>query len=315
MGWSGGTFSRVHNFSADASAGIQAQASRFDAEFNEYKAGLEKCWTLDGQNTPTANLSMGGYKLSNTGAATSAGDYTKVSQAYKQSIIYLASTSAASGLFDGLTDGMEITLQKGYFNEFSGTGSTSATNIIISSVTAPILDRNRQPAANSELPNTSREKNKRLVYDASAAAWIDLNPHYSDSAENTAMMMTQADTTASNNSTNMGSWFQVKDQTAILTFGNDAIAMSASVSCRYINIPYGPLPQWLFRNMNVDRALGTIHLDVGGTVHPIRLYWDKSRGTVVGEKFTHTGFAAGSVVTFKANQTISFFIGKTDGNY
>lgn len=314
MGWSGGTFSRVHNFSADASAGIQAQASRFDAEFNEYKAGLEKCWTLDGQNTPTANLSMGGYKLSNTGAATSAGDYTKVSQAYKQSIIYLASTSANDGLFNGLTDGMEITLQKGYSNEFSGTGSTSATNIIISSVTAPILDRNRQPAANNVTPATSRERNKRLVYDASAAAWIDLNPRYSDSAENTGTMINAAGTTASNNSTNIGSWFHVEDQTAILTFGNDATAMSASVSCRYIKIPYGPLPQWLFRNMNVDRGLGTIHVDVGGTVTPIRLYWDKSGGTILGEKISG-GFSAGNVVTLKANQTISFFIGKTDGNY
>tara|TARA_R100001594_G_scaffold16485_3_gene34040 strand:+ start:13778 stop:14722 length:945 start_codon:yes stop_codon:yes gene_type:complete len=314
MGWSGGTFSRVHNFSADASAGIQAQASRFDAEFNEYKAGLEKCWTLDGQNTPTANLSMGGYKLSNTGAATSAGDYTKVSQAYKQSIIYLASTSANDSLFNGLTDGMEITLQKGYSNEFSGTGSTSATNIIISSVTAPILDRNRQPAANNVTPATSRERNKRLVYDASAAAWIDLNPRYSDSPVMTAMMMTQADTTASNNSTGLNFWFDVQDQTAILIFNNTGSAMSASVSCRYINMPYGPLPQWIFRNMNVDRPLGTIHLDVGGTVHPINLYWDKSRGAVVGEKITG-GFSAGSVVTFKANQTISFYIGKTDGNY
>ena len=314
MGWSGGTFSRVHNFSADASAGIQAQASRFDAEFNEYKAGLEKCWTLDGQNTPTANLSMGGYKLSNTGAATSAGDYTKVSQAYKQSIIYLASTSANDGLFNGLTDGMEITLQKGYFNEFSGTGSTSATNIIISSVTAPILDRHRQPAANSEPFDTGRQRNKRLVYDASAAAWIDLHPRYSDSPVMTAMMMTQADTTASNNSTGLNFWFDVQDQTAILIFNNTGSAMSASVSCRYINMPYGPLPQWIFRNMNVDRPLGTIHVDVGGTVHPINLYWDKSRGAVVGEKITG-GFAAGNVVTLKANQTISFYIGKTDGNF
>jgi hypothetical protein len=47
MPWDGnGTFDRVHNFSADASAGIQAQAARFDAEFDGFKTGLENCVTV-----------------------------------------------------------------------------------------------------------------------------------------------------------------------------------------------------------------------------------------------------------------------------
>ena len=90
MAWSGGgTFNRVHNFSADASAGIQAQAERFDAEFDGYKTGLENCQTLTGETTPTANLPMGGFRHTGVSKATSINEYLRVDQASNQVAIFV----------------------------------------------------------------------------------------------------------------------------------------------------------------------------------------------------------------------------------
>jgi len=81
MPWTGGgQFTRVHNFSADAAADIQAQADRFDAEFDGIATGLENCVTLTGETTPTTNIAMGGFKHTGVAAATSADQYLRFDQ-------------------------------------------------------------------------------------------------------------------------------------------------------------------------------------------------------------------------------------------
>jgi hypothetical protein len=91
MPWNGsGTFNRVHDFTDDAAADIQAQADRFDAEFDGIVTGLENCQTLDGQTTPTAIIPMGGFKHAGVAAATSADQYLR----YDQVASFSATTSA-----------------------------------------------------------------------------------------------------------------------------------------------------------------------------------------------------------------------------
>jgi len=51
-----------------------------DAEFDGIVDGLENCVTLDGQTTPSANLPMGGFRHTNTGAATARTQYGRVSE-------------------------------------------------------------------------------------------------------------------------------------------------------------------------------------------------------------------------------------------
>jgi hypothetical protein len=81
MPWNAsGTFNRVHDFTDDAAADIQAQADRFDAEFDGIVTGLENCQTLDGQTTPTAIIPMGGFKHAGVAAATSSDQYVRYDQ-------------------------------------------------------------------------------------------------------------------------------------------------------------------------------------------------------------------------------------------
>src|SRR3990167_2142246 len=81
MGWTGtGSYSRVHSFSADSSASIKILASRMDAEFDDFASAMTVAVAKDGQNTPTANLPMGGFRHNNVGAAASATNYLRASQ-------------------------------------------------------------------------------------------------------------------------------------------------------------------------------------------------------------------------------------------
>jgi hypothetical protein len=80
MGWSGSDFSRTHNFSADASAGINILASRVDEEFDNFETGLEACLKIDGTNAPDADFDMDGYKHTDVGAATSTNHYLRLDQ-------------------------------------------------------------------------------------------------------------------------------------------------------------------------------------------------------------------------------------------
>lgn len=180
MGWSGGTFSRVHNFSADASAGIQAQASRFDAEFDEYKAGLENCVTRDGQNAASGNLPMGGNKHTGVGAATSASEYLRADQATQQTGIYVTGVvsghnfSASAPVFPAaLSDGMKISVHSSA-NFTGGSATASAVQIIVNGLSAPVVDYNgRYPIQQTLIPSG---RTREFVYNSADAAWQASQP-------------------------------------------------------------------------------------------------------------------------------------------
>ena len=69
-----GTFLRINNWTADATAKIKIQADRHDAQDNDFAAGLSNVICKDGQSQPTNDLPMNGHKLTNLGAPTNDSD-------------------------------------------------------------------------------------------------------------------------------------------------------------------------------------------------------------------------------------------------
>jgi hypothetical protein len=65
-----GTYVRVHDFTADATAGIAIRADRMDAEFDAITTALSTCLTKDGQTTPTGAIPMGSQKITGLGTPT-----------------------------------------------------------------------------------------------------------------------------------------------------------------------------------------------------------------------------------------------------
>lgn len=84
MGWSGGTYTKGNNatggWAGDASLGIGIEAGRHDTQDDDFTAGINNCIAKDGQNTPTQNLPMGGYKHTGVANASANDEYTTQGQ-------------------------------------------------------------------------------------------------------------------------------------------------------------------------------------------------------------------------------------------
>lgn len=81
MAWSGGIYTRTNGtysgalvWSSDAAAAVKIRADRHDTHDEDLADGINNCLTKDGQNSPTANISWGTFKITNLGDGTAATD-------------------------------------------------------------------------------------------------------------------------------------------------------------------------------------------------------------------------------------------------
>jgi len=80
MSWSSSGFARIHNWSADASAGIDILATRMDEDTDDIVNGIDQCINKAGLNAATANLGMGGYRHLSVMKAEAHDEYARVDQ-------------------------------------------------------------------------------------------------------------------------------------------------------------------------------------------------------------------------------------------
>lgn len=89
MAWSGGTYTRTNGtytgtlvWTQDAAANIDILASRHDTHDQDLASGINSTLHKGGQNSPTANIDWGGFKITGLGNGVSATD----AAAYGQTI-------------------------------------------------------------------------------------------------------------------------------------------------------------------------------------------------------------------------------------
>ena len=75
-----GIFNRIYNWVNDAANGINILSTRMDAETQGIADGLSNCITRDGQSPPTADIPMGGRKITGLANATNPTDAVNLSQ-------------------------------------------------------------------------------------------------------------------------------------------------------------------------------------------------------------------------------------------
>jgi len=190
LGWNGsGGYTRAENFSADSSAGIRILATRMDTEFNDFASAMTLALTRNGQNSPTANIPMAGFRLVNVGAAASAEDYIRAKEFIRDipiyavehaalttvvnaSVPYYASVSAGQSPPDGarlrvLLGGTKtsVSCDMFLFTPLNTSAGGQAHR-------APIWTRGRKFDPNSLRGGQVYD----FVYDASASGWNTLNP-------------------------------------------------------------------------------------------------------------------------------------------
>jgi hypothetical protein len=109
-------------------------STAFNALTADLATGLSTCLTKDGQSTPTANIKLGGYKLTNVGAPTLSGDALVFGQAATVSgvtitgltgLVKANGSSAATAATAG-TDYVSPTAATNFTATQTFTGSTSA---------------------------------------------------------------------------------------------------------------------------------------------------------------------------------------------
>lgn len=83
MPWAAGTFSRANGptgWQDDQAADIGIEAGRHDTQDNDFRDGINDTINKAGQNTPTANLPMGGYKHTGVANASANDQYAAYGQ-------------------------------------------------------------------------------------------------------------------------------------------------------------------------------------------------------------------------------------------
>jgi hypothetical protein len=144
MAWSGGTFTRSNGATGwqdDAAASIGITASRHDTLDNDLATGINTCLTKDGQNTPTADLPMGGFKHTNVANATARTEYARVSQIQDNAYLYAGTSTgtanaqviAPSPAYSSVVVGSRFTFKAGITNTGATTlnvGSSGAFSLL-----------------------------------------------------------------------------------------------------------------------------------------------------------------------------------------
>lgn len=130
MGWSGGVFSRVHDWTTDDGNGVAILSSRMDAEDDNFATGINNCLTKDGQNTPTGNLPMGTYRHTGVGAGAALTDYLRLDQLHDRNDIAYATAGGTANVLT-LTLSPAVTAyaagQVFHFKMLAGTNSGATT--------------------------------------------------------------------------------------------------------------------------------------------------------------------------------------------
>ncbi|NDF13036.1 MAG: hypothetical protein EB060_09525 [Proteobacteria bacterium] len=108
MAWNGsgsfqrtnGSFSGASVWEDDANAGFDIVDSRHDNHDQDLAQGIDNCLTKDGQNSPTADLSMNTFKHTNVGDGTARNHYATVGQLQDQTV---QAVSAVGGTANAIT--------------------------------------------------------------------------------------------------------------------------------------------------------------------------------------------------------------------
>lgn len=138
-----GSFSLIFNWQQDALNSINISSSRMMGQENDIAAGLSLCITKDGQQTPTANLPMGGFKLTNMGNATAQGNAVSVQDVQNGSVVTLTSVAGTDTITANTAPSIGSYAKGQEFLLFpAGANTTNAVTLNINGLGAKSVTKN-----------------------------------------------------------------------------------------------------------------------------------------------------------------------------
>lgn len=156
-------FSRLRNWVTDQSNGIGIRADYHDSEDDNFAAGINASLNIAGLNSPTANISLGGFKFTNAGAGTGATDYATVAQVQTRVVAYAADSVGTDAYAITLSPALGAYAVGQSFYFAAGTANTGAATLNISGLGAKTIKKDY----NVDLGDGDIAQNKiiHVVYD------------------------------------------------------------------------------------------------------------------------------------------------------
>lgn len=143
MPWSAGTFSRNNGSTSGATAWAQLDAGgeailspRHDTADQDLATGINETLHKGGQNTPTANLPMGGFKHTGVANGTATNHYAAVGQVQNSSFHWAGTSSGDDTITASLTPNLTAYADGQVFRFIAGGTNTGAATLNINSVGA-----------------------------------------------------------------------------------------------------------------------------------------------------------------------------------
>ena len=100
MPWNGsGGITWTYNWTSDAAANIKILASRQDGQWSDAKTVIENTICRDGQNSPSANIAWGGYKITGLGTATARTDAASLGVVQDGTGTYIGTDTGTAGAY------------------------------------------------------------------------------------------------------------------------------------------------------------------------------------------------------------------------
>lgn len=175
MAWSGGSFTRVHDWTTDAGSAINIEASRMDAEDDNFATGIDSCIHKGGQNAATADLPMGGNRHTGVDNAAARTDYASAADVQDQDLIYAVDSGAADAYVITLPVSLGA-LEEGQRVVFrSSATNTGASTIAVNGLAATAIQTPDGNALTAGMVVTGGYY--EVTYDANGSRFVLTSPH------------------------------------------------------------------------------------------------------------------------------------------
>ena len=139
-----GTF-QINSTGQPVVTGTVISSTAFNALTADLATGLSTCITKDGQTTPSANIPLGGYKITNLAAGTNATDAVNYSQLQSSAAKYL-SVSGTDTITASLTPALTVYTAGDTFSFTVANTNTTSVTINIDSLGAKAITRDGSTA-------------------------------------------------------------------------------------------------------------------------------------------------------------------------
>lgn len=177
-----GVFTRIYSWAQDEVNKIYVDATRTDTDSNDIANGLSNCITRDGQSPATANIPLGGYKITGLAvgsASTDAVNYGQVfgSPTFSGSVSIGGSATIGAGAT--ITTG-GLTVTAGGVTVSAGAVSMSAASAVTVPTAAPGDNSNKAASTafvtaiglSGSLPGQTGKNGRVIGTDGAAPSWV-----------------------------------------------------------------------------------------------------------------------------------------------